>query len=111
MTKILEYPKATAAAMLRPSAADLPRPRAAVMATVLRSVCSDMASTNFNKAFAWKGAGGGGGYMSYIIHSTYNQLNNIKMYCTRYLSISLSLSLFPSFFDMMNKKGRYHYRD
>ena len=90
MTKILEYPKATAAAMLRPRAADLPRPRAAVMATVLRSVCSDMASTNFNKAFAWKGAGG---YMSYIIHSTSNQLNIINMYCTRYLSLSLSLSL------------------
>ena len=52
MTKMLEYPNATAAAMLRPRAADLPRPRAAVMATVLRNVCSDMASTNLSKAFA-----------------------------------------------------------
>ena len=35
MTKILEYPNPTAAAMAKPSAADFPRPRAAVRETVL----------------------------------------------------------------------------
>jgi hypothetical protein len=34
VTKMLEYPKATAEATARPKAADLPRPRAAVRATV-----------------------------------------------------------------------------
>ena len=34
VTKMLEYPKPTAAAMARPRAADLPRPRAAVRETV-----------------------------------------------------------------------------
>ena len=39
--------------MASPSAADLPRPRAAVRDTVVLSVFSDMASTNFNRALAW----------------------------------------------------------
>ena len=54
VTNMLEYPKPTAVAKARPKAADFPRPLAAVIATVLRSVFSDMASTNFKRAFAWK---------------------------------------------------------
>jgi hypothetical protein len=46
------YPKATADAMARPKAADLPRPRAAVSATVLRRVFSEIASKNVKIAFA-----------------------------------------------------------
>ena len=46
------YPNATADAMARPRAADLPRPLAAVRVTVLRRVFSEMASTNFSTAFA-----------------------------------------------------------
>lgn len=46
------YPNATAPAIANPSAADLPRPRAAVRATVLRNVFSEMASINFNTALA-----------------------------------------------------------
>ena len=64
MRKMLEYPNATAAATERPRAADLPRPLAAVMATVDLSVCSESASTNTNRALAWerqRGGGGGGG--------------------------------------------------
>ena len=38
--------------MARPSAADLPRPRPAVSATVVRSVLSEMASTNVRTALA-----------------------------------------------------------
>ena len=48
------YPNATAAAIAKPSAADLPRPRAAVKATVVRKVFSEIASTNFKTALAWK---------------------------------------------------------
>ena len=48
------YPKPTAVAMARPRAADFPRPLAAVMATVLRNVFSDIASTNFNRPLACK---------------------------------------------------------
>lgn len=47
------HPNATAAATASPSAADLPRPRDAVTATVERRVCSDTASTNLRSAFAW----------------------------------------------------------
>ncbi len=47
-------PKATAEAMARPKAADLPRPLAAVRATVLRRVFSLTASTNLSTAFAYK---------------------------------------------------------
>lgn len=50
VTNMLAYPNATAAEMARPSAADLPRPRAAVSDTVLRRVFSDMASINLSKA-------------------------------------------------------------
>ncbi len=39
--------------MDRPSAADLPRPRAAVMVTIERRVFSEMASTNLRRALAW----------------------------------------------------------
>lgn len=46
------YPNETAAAMASPSVADLPRPLAAVIVTVGRSVCSDMVSTNLSTAFA-----------------------------------------------------------
>ena len=46
------HPKATAAAIATPRAADLPRPLDAVKATVVRSVFSEMASTNCNTAFA-----------------------------------------------------------
>ena len=45
-------PKATLEAMASPRAADLPRPLAAVKATVLRRVFSEIASTNFSTAFA-----------------------------------------------------------
>ena len=45
-------PKATAAVRASPRAADLPRPRAAVRATVLCRVFSDIASTNLSTAFA-----------------------------------------------------------
>ena len=48
----ISYPNATAAAIERPSAADLPRPLAAVKATVVLNVFSDIASINFNTAFA-----------------------------------------------------------
>ena len=46
------YPNATADAMARPRAADLPRPLAAVRVTVLHRVFSEIASTNFSTAFA-----------------------------------------------------------
>jgi hypothetical protein len=46
------YPNATADAMARPKAADLPRPRAAVSATVLRRVFSEIASKKVKIAFA-----------------------------------------------------------
>lgn len=46
------HPKATAPAIANPKAADLPRPLAAVNATVLRRVFSEMASINFRTAFA-----------------------------------------------------------
>lgn len=46
------YPKATAPATASPSAADLPRPRAAVRATVLLRVFSEIASMNFSTPFA-----------------------------------------------------------
>lgn len=48
------YPKATAAATASPMAADLPRPLAAVRATVLLRVFSEIASINFSTALAWK---------------------------------------------------------
>lgn len=49
----IPHPKATAPAIASPKAADLPRPLAAVNATVLRRVFSEMASINFRTAFAW----------------------------------------------------------
>ncbi|KPP73949.1 hypothetical protein Z043_106927 [Scleropages formosus] len=49
----VSYPNATAPATARPSAADLPRPLAAVRATVLRRVFSEMASMNLSTALAW----------------------------------------------------------
>ena len=51
-TQCSAYPKATAADSAKPSAADLPRPRAAVRVTVLLSVFSDIASTNFKRDLA-----------------------------------------------------------
>ena len=53
VTKMLEYPCASAAAIASPSAADFPRPRAAVKVTVDESVFSAIASTNVNIARAW----------------------------------------------------------
>ena len=47
------YPKATAAAMATPRAADFPRPLAAVRTTVLRSVFSVILSMNVIIAFAY----------------------------------------------------------
>ena len=44
------HPKPTAVAIAKPNAADLPRPLAAVMTTVLRNVFSDIASTNLSNA-------------------------------------------------------------
>lgn len=52
VTKIFEYPKAIAPATAIPRAADLPRPLAAVNDTVYLRDFSDMASINFNTAFA-----------------------------------------------------------
>lgn len=49
----LAHPNPTAVDTARPNAADFPRPLAAVMATVLRSVFSDIASTNFSKPLAY----------------------------------------------------------
>lgn len=49
----ITHPKATAPAMASPKAADFPRPLAAVNATVLLRVFSEMASMNFRTAFAW----------------------------------------------------------
>ena len=46
------YPNDTAVAMAIPRAADFPLPLAAVIHTVLRKVFSDIASTNFKRAFA-----------------------------------------------------------
>lgn len=51
MTKT-SYPNATEAAIAKPKAADFPLPLAAVITTVLRSVFSEMASTNFRTATA-----------------------------------------------------------
>lgn len=51
---VKSYPKATAPATANPSAADLPRPRAAVRATVLLRVFSEMASMNFSTPLAWR---------------------------------------------------------
>jgi hypothetical protein len=52
VTKMFEYPCASAAAMARPNAADFPRPRAAVRVTVDDNVFSEMASTKVNIAWA-----------------------------------------------------------
>lgn len=49
----ITHPKATAPAIASPKAADFPRPLAAVSATVLLRVFSEMASMNFRTAFAW----------------------------------------------------------
>lgn len=46
------YPNATAPATASPMAADFPRPRAAVRATVLLRVFSETASINFSTALA-----------------------------------------------------------
>ena len=53
VTKMFEYPCASAAAMAKPRAADFPRPRPAVRVTVDESVFSAMASTNVRIAWAW----------------------------------------------------------
>ncbi|RNA29000.1 hypothetical protein BpHYR1_052340 [Brachionus plicatilis] len=45
--------EATAAAIDRPKAADLPRPLAAVKLTMDRPLFSDMQSMNFSTALAW----------------------------------------------------------
>lgn len=47
------YPNATAPAIARPRAADLPLPRAAVRATVLLRVFSEIPSMNFKTALAY----------------------------------------------------------
>lgn len=52
VTKMFEYPCASAAAIARPNAADFPRPRAAVRVTVEDNVFSAIASTNVKIAFA-----------------------------------------------------------
>ncbi len=46
------YPNATALAIANPREADLPRPLAAVITTVLRRVFSEIASIHFNNARA-----------------------------------------------------------
>lgn len=51
---MLEYPNATAAAIDSPSAADFPRPLAAVNETVAFKLFSEIASINFKTAFACK---------------------------------------------------------
>ena len=53
VTKMLEYECSTARAIERPSAADLPRPRAAVSDTVCDSDLDVMASVNVKIALAW----------------------------------------------------------
>lgn len=57
VTKMFEYPKATAPATAKPRAADFPLPLDAVRETVERKVFSEMASTNFNTAFAYRKMG------------------------------------------------------
>lgn len=49
------YPKATAPAIANPKAADFPRPLAAVKATVLLRVFSEMASMNLRTPLACQG--------------------------------------------------------
>ena len=53
VTNTLAYPIPMAPATAMPIAADLPRPRAAVSATVERSVFSLAASRNVTTALAW----------------------------------------------------------
>lgn len=53
-TKTKSHPNATAPATASPRAADLPRPLAAVRATVLLKVFSEMASMNFNTPLAYR---------------------------------------------------------
>lgn len=48
------HPNATAPATASPRAADLPRPLAAVRATVLLKVFSEIASMNFNTPLAYR---------------------------------------------------------
>lgn len=48
------HPNATAPATASPRAADLPRPLAAVRATVLRRVFSEIASMNFSTPLAYR---------------------------------------------------------
>lgn len=48
-----QYPTAIAPAIDKPRAADLPRPRPANKATVLRSVLSKIASRNVTTAFPY----------------------------------------------------------
>lgn len=50
--KVNPYPKATAPAIATPKAADFPLPRAAVSATVLRKVFSEIASRKVMTALA-----------------------------------------------------------
>lgn len=50
--KDFTHPNPTAVAIARPRAADLPRPLAAVITTVLLNVFSDIASTNFSNPLA-----------------------------------------------------------
>lgn len=54
LINIFPYPKETDVAMANPSAADFPRPLAAVITAVLLKVFSDIASTNLNTAFPYK---------------------------------------------------------
>ena len=50
---MMTYPKAIAEANDNPIAADFPLPLAAVSATVLLNVFSDITSINFSNAFAY----------------------------------------------------------
>mmetsp|Transcript_6623 Transcript_6623/g.23852 ORF Transcript_6623/g.23852 Transcript_6623/m.23852 type:complete len:228 (+) Transcript_6623:2187-2870(+) len=53
VTKMLEYPRASAPEMARPRAADLPLPLAAVSATVDLRVFSEAESRKVTRDFAW----------------------------------------------------------
>lgn len=51
---MFEYPAATAPATAKPSAADFPRPRLAIKATMLRRASSKIASNKVTKALPYE---------------------------------------------------------
>jgi hypothetical protein len=98
VTNIFEYPCARAAETAIPSAADFPRPRAAVRVTVDDSVFSAIASTNVKSAFACAHVGSKthprGGFSQRLTWSIV--LANLMSSPTGLVSARLSLSSLSS---------------